>query len=121
MSVTEPIPTTLQGIFDRVSVHLLRQGKRSHSGIICLYRGDDGCMCAIGCLIPDAVYDTAMEDRCADHLIKEFGFHELAPFSGDLTLLQKFHDNIIPSFWGLELRKFAADRSLSTAAMDAVS
>lgn len=57
-------------IFERVRAHLLKQNARS--GIVvtdedgedsteCRYRGPDGMMCAVGCLITDEAYDEAME------------------------------------------------------------
>lgn len=57
-------------IFERVRAHLLKQNARS--GIVvtdddgedsteCRYRGPDGMMCAVGCLITDEAYDERME------------------------------------------------------------
>jgi hypothetical protein len=52
-------------IFDRVKAHLLAQGRPAigrDGG--CAYRGKDGrgdTSCALGCLIPDDVYDKSIE------------------------------------------------------------
>jgi hypothetical protein len=53
---------TDQEIFDTVAKHLLAQGERAitENGA-CAYRGVEGRKCAIGCLIPDEVYDPNME------------------------------------------------------------
>ena len=54
-----------QEIFDKVATHLIAQGKQSLSWIdthlSCAYRGDEGAMCAAGCLIPDGEYDPVFE------------------------------------------------------------
>lgn len=57
---------TAQVLFDTVADHLIAQGRKSmrvNDGgrRLCAYRGDDGCKCAIGVLIPDADYTEAME------------------------------------------------------------
>lgn len=70
MKLTKPaIEMTLQETFDFVANHLLRQGCRSmleedlESGVMitCAYRGSEGRMCAVGCLIPDDLYTIDME------------------------------------------------------------
>jgi hypothetical protein len=58
-----------QEIFDRVAVHLLTQNERSADEIFCKYRGPEGRMCAVGCLIPDEVYDIKMEGLATRSLI----------------------------------------------------
>jgi len=46
----------LKAIFDKVSDHLLQQNRKSYlSG--CRYRTPDGRSCAIGCLIPDNIFE----------------------------------------------------------------
>jgi len=54
---------TLQEIYDKVAKHLLAQNERSMSDKAqgCAYRGENGAMCAIGCLIKDEYYSEAME------------------------------------------------------------
>lgn len=53
---------TEQEIFDTVLTHLREQGKAStnRSGG-CRYRGEGGTTCAVGCLIPDELYDPLIE------------------------------------------------------------
>ena len=61
------IKAKLQEVFDLVRTHLLQQNKPSfatlgHDGFPKpAYRGDDGCKCAIGCLIPDDKYTPTIE------------------------------------------------------------
>ena len=52
---------TKQQIFNKVAKHLLKQGAKSISGIVCAYRGDNKTRCAIGCLIPNRLYDKTIE------------------------------------------------------------
>ena len=47
-----------QEIFDTVVEHLRRQGHRAYKEEYgCLYRLENGDKCAVGCLIPDHLYD----------------------------------------------------------------
>jgi hypothetical protein len=55
-----------QEIFDKVASHLITQGvkatyRRSGGYPSCAYRGDNGTMCAAGCLIPDEEYNPEFE------------------------------------------------------------
>lgn len=56
-----------QEVFDKVANHLLTQNRKAiNTGnlspyVKCVYRTDDGLKCAIGCLIPDHLYDTKIE------------------------------------------------------------
>lgn len=59
---------TEQEIFDKVVVHLANQKVKSTDGAtdeggICLYRGPEGRMCAVGCLLSDEEYSPDMEGR----------------------------------------------------------
>lgn len=57
---------TGQEIFDSVLAHLRKQGKASVNDVddmeLCQYRGPDGTSCAVGCLIPDELYDPLIEN-----------------------------------------------------------
>jgi hypothetical protein len=63
------ITMTRQELFDAVCAHLAQQGRRSW-GVSerfddaegCLYRGPDGLRCAVGALMPDAVYRPQWEN-----------------------------------------------------------
>jgi hypothetical protein len=58
-----------QEIFDKVATHLITQGVqalrnpagRAGPTMVCAYRGDNGTMCAAGCLIPDEEYKSWFE------------------------------------------------------------
>ena len=51
-------PFVKQEVFDYVLTFLRKQGGPSMGGDGgCAYRGDEGRMCAVGCLIPDSVMD----------------------------------------------------------------
>lgn len=59
------MPEVFQQTFETVARHLFAQGKRSMRPApdegTCAYRGEDGCKCAIGVLIPDDQYTEGME------------------------------------------------------------
>ena len=77
----------------------------------CRYRGDNGTKCAIGCLIPDKLYDQKIEGIT----IKECNpllFDILTQSGIDcsdskvfqlLKQLQDIHDNVSPQYWDREL------------------
>ena len=53
---------TQQEIFDTVLAHLRKQGKAAANiDGDCQYRGVNGTSCAVGCLIPDELYDPLIE------------------------------------------------------------
>ena len=90
---------TLQEIFDKVTTHLLTQGKKSkvEDSKVCLYRGSNGTMCAVGCLIKDEFYHEGLEENLSTAKI----IHEALQKSGIevtekvnifLRDLQKLHD-----------------------------
>jgi hypothetical protein len=87
-----------QEIFDRVATHLFTQGHRAtmFDDSICAYRASNGDKCAIGVLIPDDVYEPAMEFRRVTTLIN-LGF-PLPVFMARnvplLTALQEVHDDV---------------------------
>ena len=88
-----------QEIFDTVVTHLLTQGVRSANGDICLYRGPNGTSCAVGCLIPDEMYEPEMDTGySAISLIYSDRFKLPEYFNSDntklLSRLQGFHDGI---------------------------
>lgn len=58
---------TNQEIFDKVLTHLRVQGRASvEEGVGCMYRGPGGTSCAVGCLIPNYLYDPVIEGLSAD-------------------------------------------------------
>lgn len=56
----------LKEIFNTVKTHLLTQNRRAYNDDIgCVYLNDSGLKCAVGCLIPDHLYDENMENAQA--------------------------------------------------------
>lgn len=53
---------------EQIRDHLIAQNKQSISAETgnCMYRGENGAMCAVGCLIKDEFYSRSIEDRISD-------------------------------------------------------
>ena len=118
-----------QEVFEHVKNHLLTQNAVSRllspAGYVgidpstCAYRGIDGRKCAIGCLITDEAYSTALErknmwDDAVLYALQASGVPELVMYSPlwiMLKSLQKLHDNNAPTDWPamLETYKFHTD------------
>ena len=92
-------------VFNYIVEHLRKQGTRSifidfEGDENCLYRGDEGTMCAAGCLMTDDEYHPSLEGNAIDHLLK---MKRLSPSLDDrikpnlnmLMDLQNFHDSIL--------------------------
>jgi hypothetical protein len=63
-------------IFNYVIDHLRKQGKRSifinyEGEDRCAYRGENGAMCAAGCLITDDEYSPSFENNSINTLVKQ--------------------------------------------------
>ena len=108
-----------QSVFDTVVKHLRKQGKKSIvpncDGVgHCRYRGDDGAMCAVGCLITNRQYNLNMEGACVDDLIhsypKDFGW--MLKHQNLLIRLQGTHDGVEVECWESEFADIAKDFSL---------
>ena len=57
-----------QKMFETMVNHLARQNSRSVDAYnTCMYRGEDGRMCAVGCLISDEAYDPIFETTPANY------------------------------------------------------
>lgn len=102
-----------QDIFDRIVTAVLAQGQRAMAEIagskVCRYRGEGGCKCAVGHLIPDNRYREDFEgltlgrahgggDREPYHLMLQAIAEEIGHYVLDdhtmhlLTSLQMAHD-----------------------------
>ena len=75
---------TNQEAFTTVVLHLRKQGRRAQENSKCRYRAPDGCMCAIGALIPDDQYSPKLE-----------GSGVLAPAIRHLPALQDLNLNLL--------------------------
>jgi len=84
-------------VFTKVVTHLWNQkvpsiNKSGH----CMYRGNNGTSCAIGCLITDAEYNPKMEDRPVGRIVTEFELPSLDGVNRSLlTQLQCLHDEVM--------------------------
>jgi hypothetical protein len=129
-----------QETFDIVARALAAQGRKSMTSISagrvadresfiprCQYRGDDGCRCAAGVLIPDERYTEAMEGRAVMVGPDEPSLAGDAVMAEghDLRLaadLQHCHDGSAREGWLVEwthrMRRLADRQGLSTAALD---
>lgn len=128
---------TDQEVFDKVAKHLLTQGERSTGNIYnidydeeyeepddvsdCAYRGDNGLMCAVGCLIPDEVYLPSMEGQSVSSLLWGYTGNNLKEHLGSnqvlLQDLQDIHDETEPADWKAKLVELAQFHSLSQAVL----
>lgn len=112
---------TEQEIFDKVVNHLLTQnfqsmgyvGADEYDDEICAYRSSEGLKCAIGCLIPDDLYDMGMESLSISSLCREFKLPDFF-FENQslLELLQYIHDYKSPESWRMDLEDLAKKRNL---------
>ena len=109
-------------VFNKVEEHLLSQGERSVKYLeLCVYRGEYGMSCAIGCLIKDEFYHEGLEGLAMlpdkkedDHqmlleeaLIKS-GIDLKPATTYMLSDLQYLHDEKKPQDWEQELQKLRA-------------
>ena len=61
-----------QEVFSKVVRHLFTQGGQARRDQLCVYRGEDGTSCAVGCLIADDIYQPSMEGIGVEALIAEY-------------------------------------------------
>lgn len=108
-----------QEAFNIAVNHLLTQGKKSitpNGG--CRYRGPDNTKCAIGCLIPDHLYNETMDSDIVTDIYNVLNnYPELKQYfqnvDFDLLLrLQKIHDSIPPKYWKEYLMDLTKEFSL---------
>lgn len=111
-----------QEIFDKVATHLLKQGRRSLTETgSCAYRGVNGAMCAVGCLIPNHHYSPEMEGGTAEDLLIYHGefLPELNPHVELLSDLQALHDEYEVELWPIALASVAKSHRLSADVLEA--
>jgi|TARA_R110002153_G_scaffold52173_1_gene146318 hypothetical protein len=112
----------LQQIFDKTANHLLKQGMQSvlEDNDTCAYRGQDGAMCAVGCLINDDVYSWNLEGTAIDDCprVQKALRNSGIEFDTDgqvmrlLIMLQGIHDTKEESDWATSLRALANELGL---------
>lgn len=102
---------TAQEVFDYVTSRLLRQGRRSESGLgMCQYRGPGGLKCAAGWLISDEFYHPCMEGKSWLGLVERFNV--IDEHSQLIAELQFVHDESEPEDWVEDFNKVAQEFSL---------
>jgi len=109
----------MQEVFDKCYTHLITQNKVSSTdGDICGYRGQDGTMCAVGCLIEDEHYSSSLEDQSVNTSTAVHGALEASgvdisqPTINMLARLQQTHDLLSPKDWPKELSVVAEEFNL---------
>jgi hypothetical protein len=107
-------PSKQEVVFNKVSEHLMTQKRKATGGNGCAYRGVDGTKCAIGCLIPDAIYSPSMEGYGVRGLLTLYP--QLFELFGDPTLLkhlQFVHDLLPVEDWKGALSGLAIAHGIS--------
>ena len=116
----EKKPANLQEIFNKVVTHLLTQNARSFNAVDgkCLYRGDKGLKCAVGCLITDEYYHPNLEGRYAGaDAVLQAVLDSLEVFWSQklvdlLIKLQRVHDERSTDSWQAEINAVATEFNL---------
>ena len=109
---------TNQEVYDKVKAHLLTQNAKSISKDgDCKYRMIRSTKrCAIGCLIPDNLYEKEMEGNAVHNLLHDFP--KVKEFfdgvsSNLLDALQSVHDSELVKNWPRELEAVAKNYNLT--------
>ena len=96
---------TLIEISEKIRDHLTKQKAVSRQPSGCAYRGADGSMCAVGCLINDDRYTSDLEHRSVPHgpVIKaiesSLGIEINYGCVRMLEMWQKYHDQLSYYRW----------------------
>lgn len=109
----------LQSAFDKVAKHLLKQRARSYGRRGCAYRGSEGKMCAVGCLIADKHYRYGLEgmnmqSESVQAALRYSGINVTQDMKFMLEDLQACHDYSEVSMWPQALQRIAGHFKLST-------
>lgn len=112
-----------QEVFDKIVNHMLTQNAKAHDVKgMCMYRGEEGRMCAVGCLITDEAYSPDIEKNAADteevlQALRNSGI-DIDPWSPSNTdtqflyEIQQIHDYTDVDVWEKALVQFAEKNSL---------
>lgn len=110
-----------QEIFNRVYTHLLKQNQASKgSDDRCKYKSDNGLKCAIGCLIPDDIYDPKMEGMSIEFIYDSYPKMKKLNLGREISFLsglQKIHDDFPVHLWDKQLREFAVRWNVTVPAL----
>jgi hypothetical protein len=119
-----------QELFDKVATHLLTQNAKAQDALGgCVYKADDGKMCAVGCLIDAKFYNGDLEGKGISMGDSGMAVYNAVRYSiGDditprqvrmLQDLQDIHDDYPTEDWPEELQNLAEEYDLSTAILHA--
>lgn len=112
-----------QELFNRVAIHLIKQGRRSictKDENICAYRGANGLKCAGGALIHDEHYHYDLENKVVNQPSVRAALFKSGISEDQLNLvirLQSIHDNTRSQYWMRELTASADNYNLSIKAL----
>ena len=107
-----------QEIFDYVVWFLRKQNQKSlDTNGHCSYRGANGLMCAVGCVMKDDEYNPKYEDHSIYRLIDN-GYRDVLPkriVDNKILLadLQRVHDSFIVKDWPEVLWRVARKHNLN--------
>ena len=92
------IDITIDEAYEKIKAYFSRKGAKlsrgGHEGIGCFYRHpEDGRACAVGCLIPDELYDPEIEGDMANMLFEKGVFKQDQNLEYFLSLVQEAHDD----------------------------
>lgn len=101
-------------IFYKVAEHLVKQGRKAKdaTGDFCQYYAPNGDKCAVGCLIPQGLYEKKIEGcgvtgPTLEPILKKMGVAKHVEF---LSSLQTIHDSSDVADWGRRLGKIAREK-----------
>src|SRR5688500_5828501 len=100
-----------QEVFDHVANHLLTQMKQSTEGGNCSYRGDNGLVCAAGCLLAEHEYQPDFEGMGWLTLVDQGDIPE--QHASLIQRLQGVHDMYDPEQWRERLQMVSKDYNLT--------
>lgn len=105
---------TKQQLFDIVAAHLLIQNEQAMDEDGCAYRGKNDTKCAVGCLIPDDLYNIAMENNIVQNIITPYKLTYLEDEIDFLVSCQSIHDSVPVTDWRNSLLGLAEDYGCDT-------
>ncbi|WP_322092779.1 hypothetical protein [Paraburkholderia bannensis] len=134
-TIEELVSMDAQALFDRIARHMLVQRARSavDGTRDCLYRDLHGRACAVGAIIPGAVYRESMEHKGITALmllltLDEFHTPHHRAFAYFITLhasmlmhFMRVHDQAVPEMWPDDLRTLARVYRLDASIVDRFS
>lgn len=112
-----------QDVFDKVVAHLRKQnGKALNEVGLCRYRGIDGNMCAVGCLIADEHYSNDLEGNGSREFriieaLEKSGIPNTPKINDLLDDMQEVHDGCLVDDWESRFKVVAEEYNLKYEAL----